>query len=40
MTKRILAGAVLAVLTLCGVTAATDTTARGGYSDWPTSTRR
>jgi|JI6StandDraft_1071083.scaffolds.fasta_scaffold141793_2 hypothetical protein len=40
MTKRILAGAILAVVALCGVTAATDTAARGGYSDWPTSARR
>ena len=40
MTKRILTGAVLAVLALCGITAATDTDARGGFCEWPYSITR
>lgn len=40
MTKRIVAGAVLAVIGLFGITAATAPDARGGFGDWPVSATR
>ena len=40
MTKRILAGAVLAAIGLFGITAATTPDARGGEGWWPQSQTR
>lgn len=40
MTKRILTGAVVAVLALFGITAATQADARGGEGWWPQSQTR